>query len=262
MFEVTRYDAERRVLPATAVAVGIATYVGLILSVAPSVLTEVSTQEIAEGFSPQVIEIFGLDVIGTIEGYLAAQFYIFGWVVLVGSYIVYSAAGSIAGSIEDDRLDLLLATQISRRQVLFEKYLALLVPITVVNVVVGGAVYLGSILIGDPVPLGGLLAVHLFSIPYFLCCGAIGFLCSVLTRNRTIAEVAGVGFLLVAYVVDAVTAYTGVTWLGVITPPRHYEPIDILARGTYDYVGAGILVVAALVLLLVSQLWFTRVDIQ
>lgn len=262
MLEIARYDAERRLLPATAVAVAVAAYVGLILGVAPSVLGDVDTQEIAEGFSPQIVEIFGLDVIGTMEGYLAAQFYIFGWMVLIGSYIIYSAAGSIAGSIEDDRMDLLLATRVSRRRVLLEKYLALLVPIAVVNVVVGGVVYLGSHLIGEPIPLAALLAVHAFSIPYFLCCGGIGFLCSVLARNRTIAEVAGVGFLLVAYVVDAVTAYTGVTWLGTITPTRHYEPIDILARGTYDFDGAGILLIAALVLLIVSHLWFTRVDVQ
>ena len=49
--------------------------------------------------------------------------------------------------------------------------------------------------------------------------------------------------------------------LGVLTPMNYFDPTEILVDGSYDIAGAGILLAAALVLVLASQLRFRGMDI-
>lgn len=50
--------------------------------------------------------------------------------------------------------------------------------------------------------------------------------------------------------------------IGAISPMRYFDPNEIPLEGTYDLVGAGVLVAMTLVCLVAAQQWFARIDID
>lgn len=262
MFETTRFESERR-LPASAViALGLSAFAAMIVGIAPGVLADVDMEAIADQFPALFVEGFGLQHLGTIEGFVAIELYQFVWLVGFGGYVAYSAAGTIAGDVETDRMDTLLAAPISRRRLLLEKFLALLTPILVVNLVVFGVVYASAALVDEPIAFVDLAAVHALSIPYLLCCGAFGMLASVAAPRRLLAEGVAVGAVVATFLVEILVGTTDVSWLGWVTPMRYYEPLTILTAGTYDLAGAGVLLGATVAFIAGSAWLFGVEDIE
>jgi ABC-2 type transport system permease protein len=262
MFETTRFEAERRLLASVVVAVGLSAFGAMMIFVAPGILEEVDIQALLEQVPPAFVAAFDLEQMGTLEGFLAIELYQFMWLLGIGAYVAYSAAGTIAGDEETGRLDTLLAAPMSRTRLLVEKYLALLTPILLVNLVVFVVVYAAAFVINDPLAPVDLVMVHALSIPYFCCCGAIGMLGSVAAPRRIYAEGIAAGSVIGAFLVQTVVTGTDLNWLGAIAPMRYYDPLVILTTGTYDLAGAGILGGGTVGLLAASVLVFREADIQ
>ncbi|GAA0204986.1 ABC transporter permease subunit [Halobaculum roseum] len=261
MLEVARYEAERRVVGSVVVSVSLAAFGGMMLLVAPGLLEQVDLTAYAEQLPPSLVESFGLEQIGTLAGFMAAELYVFGWVFGLGTYVAYLAAGSLAGRIDDGTVELVLAAPISRSRLLAETYAASLLPVALANVVVAGVVYGGSVLIDDPLPLADVVAVHALSVPYLLCCAAIGTLCSVLAPNRRVAEGAGAGAIAATYVVSVAVTGSDIDWLGAVAPARYYDPVAVLTAGEYDLGGAAVLLGATALLLAAAAFRFREVDV-
>lgn len=262
MFEITRYETERRLVGTGAIAVGLALFAGLFLAIAPDILAQADLDQLLEAYPEPLVEAFGIETLGTLEGFLATELYQFGFVLLLGLYFAYSAGATIAGDVEHGRMDVLLSNPVSRSTVVTEKFLSLLVPIVVVNLVVGAVVYGGSVLIDDPLAPADVLAVHALSIPYLLACGAIGLVLSVLVSRESVAQRGAIAAVFGLFAFETVVAGTEYAWLGAIGPTRYYDPTAILVDGTYDLVGAAVLLGATVALVVVSGLWFRRKDVR
>ncbi|MFC7095808.1 ABC transporter permease subunit [Halobaculum marinum] len=262
MLATARFEGRRR-LPASAlIAVGLSAFAAMMVFLAPSLLGEVDLAAFVDQYPPALVDAFDLAAIGTIEGFIALELYQFVWLLGLGGYVAYSAAGTVAGDIEDDRLDTLLAAPVSRARVLGEKFLALAVPIVLVNVAVFVAVAAGTRLVNEPVALVDLLAVHALSVPYLLCCGAWGMLASVAAPRRSVAEGVAAGAVVAGFVVSTATAGTDVSWLGALSPTRYYDPLAILTASEYDLGGAAVLTAAAALLLVAAVVRFRGMDVQ
>jgi len=261
MFETVRFESERRLVGSTVVALGLSAFAAMMMLIAPGILEEIDVDALTGSFPPALVEAMQLDVIATIEGFMALELYWFGWLLVLGTYVAYGAASTIAGDIDDGTMDTLLAAPVSRWRVLFEKFLSLFTPILIVNVVVLVVVYVGTQLVGEPIAAVDLVAVHGLSIPYLLFWGAFGMLASVLAPRRLLAEGVAAGALVATFLVEAVADGTQIDWLGLLSPTRYYDPVAILTASEYDYSGAGVLLVAAAVLLLVSGVLFARRDV-
>lgn len=262
MFETTRFESERRLASALVLSLGLAGFAAMIVLIAPGILGEVDLAALFEQLPPAVVEEFGLEHMGTIEGFLAIELYEYIWLLGLGAWLAYTAAGTIAGDVETNRMDALLAAPVSRARLLVEKYLALLTPILLVNVVVFAVVYAGTVLIDEPIAVADLAAVHALSIPYFLACGAVGMLASVLAPRRRIAEGAAAGAIVAAFLLESVVAGTDLAVLGRLAPMRYYDPLAILTAGEYDLAGAAILSAGAGLLLAASAWLFGEVDVR
>jgi ABC-2 type transport system permease protein len=263
MFEVTRYEGRRR-LRGSAILTGlVAVYALLIVFLFPSIAESgVDFEAYVESLPPAIQEGFvGSASFNTVEGFLSTEMYQFLWLLLLGLYMAYSAGALIAGDIEDDRMDMLLATPVSRSRVLVEKYLALLVPILVVNLVTPFVVFGGLVAIDETIDVASLFAVHVLAVPYLLACASVGLLLSVLVSRASIAQRGGIGVVFGLFMLDTVTTDTDFDWLGTLSPTRYYSPVEILGDGTYDVAGALLLLAAAVVVLLVSITVFERRDI-
>lgn len=263
MLELARFEGRRKVRGSLALGIGLALLGAMMIWVYPSIdQAGVDLDEYVEAWPPALREAFGVEALGSIEGFMAAELYAFGWVILLGLYLAYSAASLVANDVERGRMDLTLSLPVSRARVVAEKYLTLLVPIVVVNAIGFATVFVGLELIDEPIETADLLAVHLLSVPYLLATGAIGLLASVLVDRAAIAQRVAAGVVFGLFLVESVLTGTDYERLGAVSPTRYYDPTEILVHGEYDLTGAALLLVAAVVLVAASALWFSRTDVE
>ena len=241
MATVLKYESRRRVTGTAVLLVLLSLYLLLILGLFPSIEAAAgSFQDYAEALPPAIQESFAIESITTIEGFLAAEVYQFVWVLLLGLYLAYLGGGMVAGDVETGRIDLLLATPVSRKRAMVETYLAALVPILALNIAMPVVVLGGIIAIDESISLASLVALHALAVPYLLLTAAIGLVLSVLLRRSDLAQRGG---------------------LGALSPTRYYAPADILVDGTYDLGGAVLLLVAAALMVVGSAEYFSRMDL-
>lgn len=261
MLETAQYETSRRFRGSVYLTVAISLYTAFIVWYF-SILEGVDYETIFEDMPPAMVEAFGIDALGTIEGFLGVQIFNFVWLLGLGLYFAYTAGGSIATDIENERLDLLLTLPVSRSRFLTEKFASLLLPLVMLNVVVGIVIYGLVVVIGESVDPLYLVLAHLFSIPYLLVCAAIGLVFSVLVNRAAIAERAAIGVVFALYLLESVVGGgTDFEWLQYLSPTNYYEPTPILVDGTYEPLDAAVLLVAFIILLIAAQVLFKRRDL-
>ena len=261
LLDVARFEGEQRLRITGVLAVVFALFGAMFVALAPDIVATGAYDDIIEAMPPAMQALVGFESFGSIEGIVAGEYYTFTWIVGLAGYLAYSAAGSVAGDLKDDRMDTLLAAPISRTKVLLGKYLGLLVPIVVLNIVVPLVLYVGSVLVDMPLPLMDLAVLHALSVPYLLCWAAIGLFAGVVVRRGRTAGRSALGVVIAAWLIEAVVVSTEFEWVGAVSPMRYLDPSAILADGTYDVIGASLLLVVAVVFVAASQLWFRRSDL-
>lgn len=259
---LARYEGRHRVKGAAALTVGVGALVALYVAMFPSISSSVDLDEYMEAFPPVLQEAFGIRTLSTIEGFLAVELYSFVWVILLGLYFAYAAADLVADDVERGRMDLLLSLPVRRTRVVTEKFLSLLVPLAILNVGTPVVVYVATLLIGDPIGVRALLAVHALSVPYLLVTAAVGLVASVAVDRASIAQRAALAVIFGLYLVETLVSNTDFAWLGALAPMRYFDPGAVLVDGTYDLAGAAILLVTAVALVGVAEFWFARRDIN
>lgn len=261
MLEFARFEGRKRIRASVALAAGLSALTALYVWLFPTVSEGIDLDEYAESLPPAVVAAFDLRALGTIEGFLAAELYGAMWVLLLGLYLAYAAASLLAADVESRRLEITLSLPVSRARVVVERYLALLVPIGVLNAVVPVVVFVATVLIDDRVPVPDLLAVHALSVPYLLACAGLGLFASTLVDRAGIAQRVALAVLFGLFLIDSVVATTDYAPLGALAPMRYYDPSAILVDGEYDLAGAAILLAMAASLVGAAAVAFSRRDL-
>ena len=265
MFEVAEYESERRIKGALVLAILLAVMSLLFVALFPSIASSgVDFEAYMESLPPAVRAAFGASgavSLTTIEGFLAMELYQFFWVLMLGIYAAYLAGGLVAGDVERDRMDVLLAAPVTRRRVVVEKFLSLVPVVVAINLVVGLAVYVTVLAIGESISVADLAMAHLLSIPYLLACGAIGLVLSVVFDESDVAKRGGLGAIFALFLLETISQSADVGWLGAISPTRYYDPTAVLVRSEYDLAGAVVLLAGTAALVAASAWWFQRKDI-
>jgi ABC-2 type transport system permease protein len=261
MFEFARYDARKRVRGSVFLAVGMSLLAAFAVWAYPSYSEALDMDQLRDAFPEPMIRAFNIESMASLEGFLAVELYMFGWIILLGLYLAYSAASIVADDIDRGRMDTLLSMPVSRPRLAIERFAALGVPILAVNVLVPVVVLVSAALIGESLSLVDVVALHLLSIPYLFACAGIGLLASVLFDRASIAQRVALGVTFGIYLLDSLLRGTDAELLGAVAPMRYFDPNEVLLDGTYDLVGAAVLVGMTAVLLAVSQAWFVRRDI-
>lgn len=261
MLELFRYQSRKRLVGSAALSAGMAVLAAMIVWVYPSFRESFQEDELLSAYPEQLIRLFDIETMSSLEGFLAFELYAFGWTILLGLYFAYSGADLVAGDIEHGRMDTVLAMPISRPRLLAERFGSLVVPALAANALAPLVILVGGPLIDESVPVGDLLAVHLLSIPYLFACAAIGVLCSVTFSRASIAQRVALGVTFFLFLLESLVEGTEYEALGAIAPMRYFSPNEILLEGSYDLFDVGVLVVMMGVVLLVSQFVFLRRDL-
>lgn len=261
MRETARYEGRRKLLASVTIGGCLAAFGGLMTALTPGILDDFDIEAVVANLPDAVAEAFGLGAVGTPGGFIALELYQYVWLVGLGGYLAYAAAGSVAGDIEEGRLDMVLAAPISRQGLLAGKFLAFLVPIVVVNAIVGSVVIGVNAAVEAGIEPAWLVAVHLLSVPYLLVCCAVGVTASVFAARRSHAEGAAVGTVVGTFTLSTLLRGTALDFLTRLAPASYYDPLTILTAGEYDLTGAGVLLAGAVVLLAIAATGFERADI-
>jgi ABC-2 type transport system permease protein len=261
MFEFASYDARKRVRGSVYLAVGLSLLAAFAVWAYPSYSEAMDMSQIEEAFPEPMVRAFSIETMASLEGFLAVELYAFGWVILLGLYLAYSAASIVADDIDRGRMDTLLSMPVSRPRLALERFAALGVPILAVNVATPVVVLASARLVGESLSAVDILALHLLSIPYLFACAGIGLLASVVFDRASIAQRVALGVTFGAYLVESLLGGTDYEVLGAPTPMRYFNPNEALLDGTYDVAGAAALVGMTALLLAASQAWFVRRDI-
>ena len=260
MTAILRLESRRRVRGSVVLVVVFALLSALYFSMFPGIEEEMD--ELMEGFPDFFFELFGIEALHTIEGFIAAEIYSFFWVVLLGIYFAYLGAGMIAADVRERKMDLTLSNPVSRESVLLQKVAALWVPLVVLNVAVPIVVYVGALVIGESFDPVALAMVHLLSIPYLLVCAGIGLVASVVVDRVRTARGTALTLVFVLWLIDGASRLDpDLEWVGAFTPSRYYDETEILVHEEYAFVDAGILLVAFLFLIAIALVRFARRDI-
>lgn len=258
---IARYEAERLVMPSIVAAVALSLFGSLYVWVGPQVTAGVDIEAMTEALPPALRALFGLESLGSVAGLLASEFYTLGWIVGLAAYVAYVAAGRVAGGVASDRLDATLSAPTPRASVLVGTFLALLVPIAVVNAVVPLALYGVSVAVGDALSLGRLVALHALSVPYLLAWGAVGlFLGVAVDGGRTAGRVA-LGTAFATWIVEAVVTGSDYEWVGALAPARYLDPTAVLVRGEYALDSVALLLGVTTLFLFAATALFARRDV-
>lgn len=261
MFEFARYDAAKRIKGSIYLSIALSLLAAFAVWAYPSFSEAMDMDQIHEAFPEPMIQAFNIQSMASLEGFLAVELYMFGWIILLGLYFAYSAASIIADDIDRGRMDTLLSMPVSRPRLIFERFAALSVPILVVNIVTPVVVLVSATLIGESLSTVDVVALHLLSIPYLFACAGIGLLASVVSDRASIAQRIALGETFGLYLGESLLRGTDYEALGAIAPMRYFDPNEVLLDGTYNLLGAAVLVGMTVVLLVVSQVWFVRRDI-
>ncbi|MFB6109802.1 MAG: ABC transporter permease subunit [Halodesulfurarchaeum sp.] len=261
MFEFARYEATRRLKGSAYLAGGMSLLAAFAVWAYPSYSQAMDMAQLREAFPEPMIQAFNIQTMASLEGFLAVELYMFGWVILLGLYVAYSAASIIADDIDRGRMDTLLSMPVSRPRLVLERFAALGVPILTVNLITPAVVLVSADLIGESLSVVDIVALHLLSIPYLFACAGIGLLASVLFDRASIAQRVALGATFGLYLGESLLSGTDYEWLGSIAPMRYFDPNEVLLAGTYNLDGAAILVGMMTALVLLSQIWFVRRDI-
>jgi ABC-2 type transport system permease protein len=261
MLEFARYEGRKRLRGSLYLALGLGALAAFAVWAFPSYSEAMDMDRLLEAFPDVMIRAFNIQSMASLEGFLAVELYVFGWVILLGLYLAYSAASVVADDVDRGRMDTLLAMPVSRSRLLAEKFAALAVPILTVNVLTP-VVVLGTALALDlEVGVLDVLALHLLSIPYLFACAGIGLLASVGFDRASVAQRVALGVTFGLYLLSSLLRGTDLEWLGAIAPMRYFEPNQILLQSTYDLAGVAILVGMTALLLAASGAWFARRDV-
>ena len=261
MFEFARYEGRKRLRGSIALSVALSALAAFAVWVFPSYSRAFEGADIYEAFPEPIIRAFDIRAMESIEGFLAVELYVFGWVLLLGLYAAYSAASLVADDIDRGRMDTLLAMPVSRPRLLAEKFLALAVPILAVNVLTPIVVAISVVLIGESIAVADLVALHALSIPYLFACAGIGLVVSVATDRAGVAQRVALGATFGLYLIESLLTETEYELLGAVAPMRYFDPSSTLIDGSYDIAGALVLTVMTLLLVALAGVWFVSRDI-
>ena len=207
-------------------------------------------------------EAFGMDRLnfGSLVGFYAVEC---GNVLGLGGafYAALCAAGILSKEEKDKTAEFLLTHPVSRKRIITEKLVAVLLQITAMNIIIY-AVAVGSIAaVGEEIPLKEISLLHLAY--YLLQIELAGICFGISAFLRKGSAGAGLGIAAMMYFLNLIANIADVAeFLKYITPFGYCEGADIVANGSLDGVLVAIGAVIGIGGILIAYLKYTKKDIH
>ena len=233
-------------------------YAGMFPSFEES-LVEMMDTGFAEGFNA----LPHADQMHTYIGFLTIELYTMFWLLILAIMLGFIAASSISKEIEGKTIDLLMSNPVSRKQIVFEKFVGLIPMFLVVNFATMLAILGITAAIGKSLNFGNLLMVHLISIPYFLAVFSIGILVSVIIDDKMRSSIIMISIIVGMFVINSLSLMApDYEFMGIFSFFRYFDTFEVLKNGNVDVSGIFVYIVIITACLTAAMIYFEHKDIQ
>ena len=245
--------------------VGVAFYVGLLMSIYPSIRGSANSLQGYIDNLPAAVRAAFLGPGGdfsTPVGYVNTE--LLSWLapIVLIAFAISVAARSLAGEEEGGTLSLLLANTVGRRRLVLQKFAAMLVAVGVLGAAFWLSLWIATAIAGTPVGAGDLAGAMLRLTLLGLAVGSVTYAVGGATGRRQTGIAAGAGVGLVMYVANTVSV------MNTTLKPLRYVSLFHYSGGAaplgQSLSAEGLLVlIATSALLLVATVWlFQRRDVR
>lgn len=204
----------------------------------------------------------GYEDMASYVGFLNIEMYQIFWVLILGIIIGFLAASTIAKEIESKTIDILMSNPVSRKQIIFEKFLGLLPMVLIINFTAMVTIMVITIGLGEELDFWHLTLTHLISLPYFFSIIAIGLFISTLFDEKMKASVVTMAIVVAMFIFDSIAEMiSDYEALGLISLKHYFKPYDALKLGEIDLFANGVLLLVCLFALIAAIFYFDWKDI-
>lgn len=241
-------------------ALGIIGVLVLYLPIFPSAGGSEMAQTYLEAFSPELSRVFGLDRMATGAGYTQAAYFGLTAFLLLAIAAVGWGSQAVAGDEESGSLELTLAHGVSRAQLVFERFLALLLKLVALSAI--GWVTIMAL--SGPSQLGldgvNVVAASAALLGLTALVGAVALAVGAATGRRSFATAAGAGVAVLAYALDAVAVTADAPRLQRLSPYHWAYGSDPITTG-FDWPSLALLAGVTVLLVMAAAWAFSRRDV-
>ncbi len=205
----------------------------------------------------------GYEDMASFVGFLNIEMYQIFYVLILGIIIGFIAASIISKEIESKTIDLLMSNPVSRKQIVFEKFLGLIPMMLIINFAVMFTIIGMTVVIDEELNFWYLFLTHLLSIFYFLAVISIGVLISTVFNEKMKSSITMMAVIVGMFILDSVSqTVQDYKNLGLISLKHYYSPYDALKFGEIDVAGTIVLFVVTIQVLVIAMIYFEHKDIQ
>jgi ABC-2 type transport system permease protein len=205
----------------------------------------------------------GGEDMATYVGFLNLELYQIFFIMILGIILGFIAGTQISKEIEAKTIDLLMSNPVSRKQIVFEKYIGLIPMILIINFGSFIAVIGITIGIGEDLNFYYAFLTHLCAMPYFLAVVGVGMLISVFINEKMKAAIFMIAFIFVMFMLETIgNIASDIEAIGYASLIHYYDPTDILKFGEIDAAGMIVLLVVAIWSLIIAMIYFEHKDIR
>jgi ABC-2 type transport system permease protein len=220
------------------------------------------TKMVEEGMAENYTWLPGASDMATYVGFLNLELYQIFWMLILGIIIGFISASIISKEIEGKNIDLLMSNPISRKQIVFEKFIGLIPMILLINFATMLTVIGTTIAINEDLNFANLYITHIVSIPYLLAIISLGILISVIIDEKMKASIITIAILVGMFIFNSIghmiPDYKNMTLISI---NNYFDPYSILKFGEVDIANVIVLVVVITVCLIIAMIYFEHKDI-
>ncbi len=207
-------------------------------------------------------EAFGMDRLnfGTLTGFYAVEC---GNILGLGGafYAALCAVGILSKEEKEKTAEFLLTHPVSRKRIITEKLIAVLIQITAMNIIIY-AVAVGSIAaVGEAIPWKEISLLHL---AYYLLQSELAGICFGISAflRKGVAGV-GLGISVMMYFLNLIANISDAAgFLKYVTPFGYCDGADIVSKGSLDLALVSIGAVVGISGIIIAYLKYTKKDIR
>ena len=217
--------------------------------------------EMLSQFPESIMAIAGGADMATASGWYTGEMYSIMVPFALAFVAAASAARAFGGEMENSTIGLVMSTPTRRTRLAVNKGAAMVIHVAVAAGLIGLMVWIGVIVSGIDISIGGVVAISLMVSLLSVFVGGVSMVVSIITGRGTLAIVAALLVAVAMYVwssfVPMADAITDLAWL---SPWHHYIATDPLGSGI-DWGSALLLAILAVLPLLAGVYLFKRRDI-
>ena len=230
-----------------------------------SIGSELDMDALLENYPDIIMDFFGGDTIqsfGEFGGFYTLEYVTWVWFLIIPAYLAMVCSGLIAGEVENKTADTLLSYPVSRRRVLLEKYLAVVVMVAIVNFMGFFSTYVGVAAYGIEYCVKWVGIAMIQATPFLLIWTAAFTLFSVIFSDAKKVSTYSIVLVFLAYFVDVISnIWNDISFLGKLSPMNYFDPGLVMSQNIIRWQNSILLLATACVVMALGIYFFDKKDI-